>query len=70
MNGKEIITVEYSLKQKCFHIDELSNVLKYNQQNVLKHNANDYLLLAVFGDEEAAQEFCRKFGPLITATDA
>lgn len=56
-----LITVEYSQKQKAFHITTLDNVIMLNQSIVANENPSDYLLIGLFKTWEQAQKFTREF---------
>ena len=61
---KDLITVEYSLKQGFFHIDCLSRVLELNRRNVAENHQNSYMLLTVCETKEEADEFIRQWKEL------
>lgn len=54
-------TAEYSAKQDCFHVDMLERVLTMNQENALKKNSNDFIILGIFDDVDEADKFCTRF---------
>jgi len=56
--------VEYSPKQKCFHVDDCETLIKGNRARVLELFAvpgtyiPDYIPIGMFEDIEAANDFC------------
>lgn len=56
----ELIVVEFSLSQKCFHKQTGYEMVKTNQENMIRRNQTDYLPIAVFSTNEQADEFISK----------
>jgi hypothetical protein len=57
MKINEIYTVEYSVVQRCYHIDTLDKTLENNLTAVCRNINNGYLIIGYFGSHEAASEF-------------
>jgi len=56
----ELIVVEFSLSQKCFHKQTLWEMVKTNQENMMRRKQTDYIPVAVFRTNEQADEFILK----------
>lgn len=56
-----MVTVEYSSTQKCFHVDDLEKVLSLNMTNALHRQTNDYQIIGIFQDDQAADKFIAEF---------
>lgn len=54
-------TVEYSVRQDCFHISDLTTVLDTNQRTSLQQIDNDYRIIGLFDTWEKANEFADTF---------
>lgn len=54
-------TFEYSVYQRCGHIDKLGNVLKMNIENALDGQTNDYALLGIFEPDENNSDYDEAF---------
>jgi hypothetical protein len=54
-------TVEYSLKQGCFHFDKLSNVIEMNQEAIAENIPSDYRIIALCDSDEECDEFAKKW---------
>ena len=53
--------VEYSRSQDAFHVDSLDHILEMNQRNAINMEGNDYQILALFEDDDEADEFAQEF---------
>ena len=56
-------TVEYSVEQGCFHIERLKLTLERNLMDMFDGNTNDYKVIAICDDYDAASIFvknCKK----------
>lgn len=64
MEKKRKWSVEYSISQDCFHVDDLENVLKINTSDMIsKNNWTDYKIIGIFNTQEEATEYaseCRR----------
>lgn len=56
---KNIITVEFSVKQQAFHKSTLEDVLHNNIQNILAKKEIDYLLIGLFESNMDADLFIK-----------
>jgi len=56
-----LIALEYSVSQNCFHIQTLKETIQENMMNAFNRGNNDYVLLAVFENELDAHDFSEKF---------
>lgn len=55
-----MFTAEYSLKQKCFHIQDLEKTLEGNIGTILSKNSHcDYMVFAIGKTFEAASAACK-----------
>lgn len=54
------ISVEYSSKQKCFHVDFLEKILEINFRDVFVENNNDYKIIKICNSFEEANKFVKK----------
>lgn len=59
--NKKYYTVEYSVQQKCLHIDELDNILKLNYRKTLENTENQFSLIGIFETIEEADNFADNF---------
>lgn len=57
----ELWVCEYSMRQKCFHIDTLDKALEINRAMLSCGQVPSYIPLGVFDSSEEAGEFCRKW---------
>lgn len=57
INLKAIITVEFSLNQKCFHVDTVDKVLKTNLMSLCARKQTDFTLIGIFESYEDADAF-------------
>lgn len=57
----ELWVCEYSVRQKCFHIDTLEKSLAINRAMLHRGQVPSYIPLGVFGSDKEAGEFCRKW---------
>lgn len=55
----ELWVCEYSITQKCFHIDTLEKVLEVNRSMLRSGRVPSYIPLGVFASDEEARKFCR-----------
>jgi len=56
-------SVEYSISQDCFHVDDLERILKSNTVDMFLKHENDYKIIAIFETQKEANEFadeCRR----------
>ena len=53
----KIFVVEYSVSQKCFHIDNITKSLKNNLKMFINETLNDYMILGLFDSIEKADDF-------------
>lgn len=56
----ELFTLEYSVKQKCFHITDLENVCEMNLSAILNRTPTDYLIIGVFDSFERASDIAKE----------
>lgn len=61
----KLIVVEYSLKQKAFHVHKVSEMVKINFANIKAKRTIDYLPLGIFETQEQADDFISKMRPII-----
>lgn len=47
-----IISLEYSIKQHCYHVSELAEVCRLNRQTIKERGGSDYLLIGVYDTYE------------------
>lgn len=47
-----IISLEYSIKQHCYHVSELAEVCTLNRQTIKERSGSDYLLIGVYDTYE------------------
>ena len=59
--NSELWSVEYSIKQNCFHVDLLSSILEKNQRAVLEGRNAGYQLIGICESHNAACEFIKKW---------
>lgn len=57
LNLSKIFVVEYSVSQKCFHIDNITKSLKNNLRMFVNEILNDYMILGLFDSIEKADDF-------------
>lgn len=57
MNPLEIIAVEYSTVQGCYHVDTLEAMIRNNHEAVYRGINNGYLLIGLFNSYETAALF-------------
>lgn len=60
MKIPNLIVVEYSVSQDCFHVHSLKDMLKDNIQNVFAKGESDWLVIGVFDEEMKAHEYTKK----------
>jgi hypothetical protein len=53
----DLITVEFSATQNCFHIDELYSVCNKNLKSIFRKEPTDYILIGVFETRKLADDF-------------
>ena len=54
-------SVEYSISQDCFHVDDLKNVLNINLNDMFLENENtDYKIIAIFDTQDEACKYANK----------
>jgi len=55
---KDYYTLEYSPKQKCFHYDQVSGMVKYNIETCMASldRRPDYICLGIFATAEERQK--------------
>ena len=56
-------SVEYSISQDCFHVDDLDCVIQRNLQRVFEKGGADYKIIGIFNTQDEACEYakvCRK----------
>lgn len=53
----KIIIIEFSLAQKCFHKQSLTDMLKQNLGNVMIRNQTDYMPIGIALSNEQADKF-------------
>ncbi len=56
---------EYSIEQNCFHIEQLTDLIKVGQNSAIHKIPNDYQLIGVFETHTEAHEFIEKSRPMI-----
>ena len=54
------ITLEYSVRQNCFHISDLETVCKDNMLGLSSGRPSDYLLIGIFESYEEADAECKR----------
>lgn len=54
-----MISVEYSKKQKCLHVDDLQKVLKINREKFFTNEENDWEIIGIFKTMEEAELFAK-----------
>ncbi len=54
---KELIVVEFSLSQKCFHKHTIGQMIETNQFNMMKRKQTDYVPVGVFNTHDEADKF-------------
>ena len=54
---KDYYTLEYSPKQKCFHYDQISDMIKHNLETCIVpcENRPDYVCLGIFKTRQERQ---------------
>ncbi len=57
--------VEYSLKQKCFHVDSLSRAIKFNRQALLSRCDPSYRIIDTCETLEGANALACKWAKLL-----
>lgn len=55
---KNLITVEWSESQKCFHVDDYETTLMNNMDSFVNGGGNDYQILFITDSREAAYDAC------------
>ncbi len=50
-------SVEYSISQDCFHVDDLDNVMQKNLRRVFEGVDADYKIIAIFDTQDDACEY-------------
>lgn len=60
-----LIVVEWSVKQKAFHIHKVEQMVKGNFINACVRGTSDYLPIGVFETETEADAFIEKVKPEI-----
>lgn len=65
-NDDKLWCVEYSIKQNCFHVQQLSDSLKDNQrdlENYFKFDKYlpDYMIIAIEDTQEKASNICKYY---------
>lgn len=53
------------MKQKCFHIEELSEALQKNMIGILRGNGTDYVPFAVVDNYDDAHALCNEMTKLV-----
>lgn len=56
----ELFVVEFSLSQRCFHKHTITQMIKTNQENMMKRRQTDYIPVGVFKSNEEADMFISK----------
>ena len=56
----EWVTVEYSGRQKFFHIDFYEVTLQRNMRTYMQNKSNDYQILGIFPTWEKASDYIKK----------
>ena len=56
-----MLTLEYSHKQKCFHISDIDTVCRQNVTALLDDTPTDYLLIGVYDSFEELDNACARF---------
>lgn len=64
---QELWTVEYSVEQKCFHIDTLDSTIKNNIQSIVEGKTTSYMLIFICATHEEAKEYVEKAGEILKA---
>lgn len=61
MKIPNLIVLEYSVSQDCFHIQSLADMIKENMMQAFVKGSGDYIPIAVFENELDANDFSEKF---------
>ena len=58
---KDIWVVEYSSRQKCYHVDTLNRSVKNNRHYLMTNNGEscDYSIIGYSDDYKTAADMCR-----------
>lgn len=51
-------TVEWSFKQKAFHVESVETMLKNNREAFLRNQPTDFIPLNIFNTREEADALC------------
>lgn len=62
-------TVEYSVRQNCFHIDTIERTLETNIRTSINQIDVDYRIIGIFSSYEEATKYVREFRAKITKMD-
>lgn len=54
------IVVEFSLSQKCFHVETIKQMLDNNQINMERRKQTDYIPIGIFKNRDLADEFIQQ----------
>jgi len=55
------VVVEYSKKQRCFHISTIPEMLLANRRTVFTSSTADFLPVGIFETDEEAENFISDF---------
>lgn len=62
---KDYYVAEYSVEQNCFHIENISALLKENMIHAVNKGTQEWILLGIFETDLGANEFIEKIRPKI-----
>ena len=59
MQTGKMWAVEYSVNQKCFHVELLEDYLTNNIRSITQNTSTDYQLIAICETRDKAREFVK-----------